>query len=605
MPDSDSHIAVKNTPLQNAPAVSPAVVAASVAVLAAAWFAAGSAGLMGEALTRILSWTALGTAAVLLRPTGKTLAMLGAIVAVLIGLPFVISAFPSEILSLPAYNVLLVVSVSSILAAASEGIERRALMASAVAVAVLAVFRIGCDCVPMIWHTADFLGHILGTLVAAVYGRELCVGSSFAGLDFLVTMAAFSTVWLWSGATAGLASSAETTVGQANRGTHQNDYCKAIRRVIYAVVAILVVQFFYLSLLTHAENLIAALPDLPPPPSTDPAEYRPPDWSLAVVLRGMIPWNLPLVAMVGNLLVAACMLRWVRIPQQDNSKPVWHDPERSEGRGKGCSENHLQAENPRPSLRSGSCHTRSAREYLSVILVSALAAVVLTWAVCPSNLKEKKVLAYADSDVWALPEHGGLDLSAADGYGMLAPFVASLGGKFAVSQSLSETDLEGADVLIMIDPAKPLHEDALARVHNFVRGGGSLLLLAGPADQDSHDRATVDAILEPIGMGVRFDMTVTKTPHWQDAARAFVHPATIAVNPRRNQFALYLGSSIALHGGGQPILLGRWGWCEPGSDMATTGVSAYDQGEKLGDIVLAAERGLGDGTIVILSDTTG
>ncbi len=575
--------------------VSPslAVVAAAVAILAAGWFAAGSVGLMGEALLRALSWTALGVAAIFLRPRGRTLALLGATIAVLVGGPFVISAVPGETLSLPGYDVLLVVAVASVLAAARDGVDRRAIMAAAVAVAALAVFRIGCDCMPPLWHAADGLGRGLGTAVASVYGRELWVGSSFGGVDFLVVMAAFSAVWLWSGATAGLSSSAEITVGQANRGTHQNGYCRAISHVMYAAAAILAVQFIYLSVLAHAENLIAALPELPPPPSADPAEYRPPDWSLAAALRGMIPWNLPLVAMLGYLLVAAAMLRWTRCPLKKGAT--------------GCLPDCVE---PKCSENTG-WQAASGTRIVALVVVAAVAAVVLSFAGCPSDLSDKKIVGYADADVWTLPEHGELDLSSADGYGILSSFVASLGGEFAVAESLGESDLDGADlqdadVLIMLDPARELPDATLARVHDFVRGGGSLLLLAGPAAEGGHDRAAVDAILKPTGMGVRFDMAVAKTPHWQDAAGVFAHPATVAVNPRRNQFALNLGSSIATRSAAvQPILVGRWGWCEPGSDTVASGVAGYGQGEKLGDVVLAAEQPLGDGTIVVLSDTTG
>lgn len=563
MPKTDAHTENQDAPRHDeitlSAATSPetvspslAVVAAAVAILAAGWFAAGSVGLMGAAFLRASSWTALGVAVILVRPTGKALASLGATVAVLVGLPFVISAVPGEILSLPGYDLLLVVAVASVLAAARNEVECRAIMASAVAVAALAVFRIGCDCIPT---AADGLGRGLGTVVAAIYGRELWVGSSFGGVDFLVAMTAFSAVWLWHGPRPRLG------------------------RAIYAATAILAVQFIYLTVLSQAENLIAALPALPPPPSIDPVEYRPPDWSMAAALRGMLPWGLPLVAMAGDLLVAACMLRWARCRSVENEVE------------------------DRQYARADS--GRFARAYLPLTVVAALAAVVLTCAACPSDLSGKKIVAYADADVWTLPEHGEQDLVAADGYGMLSSFVASLGGEFAVSQPLSGAELDGADVLIVIDPAKPLPEETLARVHDFVRGGGSLLLLAGPAAQDAHNRATLDAILEPTGMSVRFDTAVAQTPHWQDACRVFVHPATVAVNPRRNQFALNLGSSIATHDVGQPILVGRWGWCEPGSDMAAAGAPLYGPGEKLGDIVLAAERGLGDGTVVVLSDTTG
>ena len=40
----------------------------------------------------------------------------------------------------------------------------------------------------------------------------------------------------------------------------------------------------------------------------------------------------------------------------------------------------------------------------------------------------------------------------------------------------------------------------------------------------------------------------------------------------------------------------------PGSDAALTGLSRYDTGEKLGDLVLAAEQPLGLGTVVVLGD---
>ena len=528
-----------------------------MAILASAWLAAGSVGLVGTALLRTLSWTALAAAVILLRPPRRALAWLAVIVAVLVGLPFVISA---ETFSLPGYDILLATAVASVLASARCGTDRRAIVAAALAVAALAVFRIGCDCIPMLWHVADSMGYGLGTLAAASCGRELWVGSTFGGVDFLVAMAAFSTVWLWHTPPPRLA------------------------RVVYVAAAIVAVEFVYLFALSHVENLIAALPDLPPPPSADPAEYRPPDWSAAAALRDMMPCCLPLIALAGNLLVAAAMLRWTQGRSTEGATDCLPD-------GGGLK----KSENTSRQAAGG------ARIFI-VTVVAAAAAVVLTCAVCPSGLSGKKIVAYADADVWALPEHSEYDLAAADGYGMLPSFVAALGGKCEVAKSLNAGDLQDADVLIMLDPVKPLNEETLARVHDFVRGGGSLLLLAGPASAGGHDRAAVDALLEPTGMGVRFDVAVAKTPHWQDAARVFVHPATVAVNQQRNQCGLNLGSSIATRNSGQPLLVGRWGWCEPGSDMAS---AAYGQGEKLGDVVLAAENRLGDGTIVVLSDTTG
>jgi hypothetical protein len=52
----------------------------------------------------------------------------------------------------------------------------------------------------------------------------------------------------------------------------------------------------------------------------------------------------------------------------------------------------------------------------------------------------------------------------------------------------------------------------------------------------------------------------------------------------------------------RPMLVGRWGYSDPGSDAILTGVHRPDPGERLGDLVLAAESRVGAGTVVVLGD---
>ena len=535
-------------------APSTATVTAAVMILAATWFAAGSVGLLGAALLRALSYTALIGSTALIRPDKRHFLILASIAAIMLLLPIVLGVERST-----GYDVLFVAAVAGVLAVSTKGIDRFAMAAAAWAASAMAVFCVARESVPAVWHVYDWLGRALGEAVGAIVGRPLWLGGSFAGLDFIVAMLAFYVVWLCA-------------TPRPRR-----------RRAVCAAIAILAVQAVYLLFLSQAERLIAALPELPPPPPLDPAEYQPPAWSLAAGLRSMIPWNLPFVAFAGDLLVASLMLRWAAWP--------------------------TDAEEMSDTKLGVNDKNSPAKRYPFVVAVAVLTAVTMAFAPCRNDLSGKKILAYAESDVWWLPGHDTIDLSAADAYGMLPVFVAGLGGEFEETKALSQDELDAADVLIMVDPAEPLPSDALRRVHEFIGGGGSLLLIAGPADASNHAREATDAILEPTGMSVRFDMVVSETPHWQDACRPMVHPATAGVDARRNQFGLNLGSSIGSATGrlpvpASPLLVGRWGWCEPGSDMLATNMGEYDEGEKLGDIVLAAESPLGKGTVVVLGDDT-
>ena len=57
----------------------------------------------------------------------------------------------------------------------------------------------------------------------------------------------------------------------------------------------------------------------------------------------------------------------------------------------------------------------------------------------------------------------------------------------------------------------------------------------------------------------------------------------------------------------RPLIVGRWGWADPGDPAAGAskmGNHLYDPGERLGDLVLAAEEPLGKGRIVVFGDTS-
>ena len=187
---------------------------------------------------------------------------------------------------------------------------------------------------------------------------------------------------------------------------------------------------------------------------------------------------------------------------------------------------------------------------------------------------------------------------------MFPTLVSCLGGTFARSADLSEQDLAKADVLVVIHPMGPWPEDRLQRIWEFVRGGGSLLVVAEPRAWEAGRTSSFDELLEPTSMAVRFDTAISETDLWQHSLHFMVHPTTALLGDERGRLGLAQCSSIRTRWPARPLVIGRWGWSDPGSDAVLTGQYRFDAGERLGDLVLAAEERVGDGKVYVLGDAT-
>ena len=289
-------------------APSTRVIVAALAGMIAAWLAAGSIGLLAHPLRHALVWLAM--AAVLLagwpragdggRGTGDGARGTGTTPRGASHPPQPASRLPPPapfltlaaallaglILTVPAtgaYNVLGVALVLAVLAQTHTGLDQRALVIVAFAVAVLGVFRVACTTIAAAWQVADWLGCVLGTVASAISGRPLWVGATLGGVDFLVLMIAFCGAWLF------------WTVPPR------------WARAAYALAAVLVGHLGYLVLLSYSTDLANALPVHRPP---EPPIYVPPPWFLSDAVRTLLPWDVPAVAAVIQVAIAACMFRW-------------------------------------------------------------------------------------------------------------------------------------------------------------------------------------------------------------------------------------------------------------------------------------------------------
>jgi hypothetical protein len=314
------------------------------------------------------------------------------------------------------------------------------------------------------------------------------------------------------------------------------------------------------------------------------------------------------------MVVAAMMFRWAAwLPgagELASSSDAPQDPaEQASGKGgKGQRAGKEQRQRGQPENDQAAVSTdwRLAAVTWGSVILTVLVPLVTNLAPGQSSLEGKKIVAsnqgYLD---WQKPVHDSYGQASAGMYGMLPEFVASLGGRFEASEELRQQDLDDADVLLLIHPVGPWAEDQLERVRQFVLRGGSLLVLADTPIQEGGIRSSYNEVLRSVlgaegNIEVRFDCATSVTWNWQESYRAITHPAVTGVEDGRNRFGMASGPSIRIRWPARPLLIGRWGWSDPGIDSVLTRVYQYDAGEKLGDVVLAAERRLGQGTVVAL-----
>ena len=519
-------------------------VLAALAGITAAWIAAGSTGLLAHPLRRALTFVALGVAlaavgtALSLRPRTKLLALL---IAVVVSTCMVASA-------LPPVNVMGVALLLAALAQVSAGQSQVVLGISSAAVAALGLLRFSCTAAPWVWLLCDAAGGLLGRVAGYIAHQPLKVGATFAGLDYLVLVAALWVLCL-----------AQTAAPRKARAA-------------YGVLAIIGGHAAYLIALAFVPVFLGAVPE----PADDAG------WSWAGLIHKAIPWNVPALACIIHVSIAGAMLRWsALVPIESPTKP---------------------------SVRGFSIRNRAVLAGVVLVLAILTPAVAM---LSPGrlDLRGKKIVVYEKGFLnWLKPRHGQYGRLSSGMYGMLPPYIESLGGHPVISADLSAEDLRDADALVLIFPDDPWAEGQLDRIWEYVRKGGRLLVMGEHTTQDEDGSSRFNEVLAPTAMQVQFDSGTFAVGGWLQSYESISHPMTAGVGDDRNQFGVVIGASLDVDWPARPLLIGRWGWSDwgdQGSGRAMMGDGDYGPGEKLGDLIVAAEQPFGKGRVIAFGDTSG
>lgn len=559
---------------------------ALAAGLLAGWTSAGSLGLLAQPLRLALVWFLLGAAIVALWPGRR--AWLAQGWSTLITLAVAVAFLASPV---PLVHPLAVAIALALLGRCHQGAPRGMMMVASLAVMILAVFRLACVALPGVWLAADHLAGYLARAATLITHRPLSLGASFAGVDLLPVMLVVYLAWL--------------------AGTPRPRWSRAL----LGLAAMVAVHVLYLVGLCYVDDLVRLLPPPPPPPPTA-VDFPPtPDWAWSEAVRSLLPWNLPLLAALGQALIA-----WVMFAASSWTPPiVWNGmceqgrPGRSAAPGDRTSpRSHRAAAADGPTPPTGeavaeACMSRRpwsrAADFTAPVLALAAALLLgLTWV--RPNLADKSIVLYTPAGLeWSKPQHEQYGAKSAGTFGMLPELIRSLGAQALTSPDLKADDLARADAVLVIGPTGRLPAETLQRLRAYVQQGGSLLLAAGAADGGSRGDDAAE-ILRGTRLAIADDRVAAAANHWQDCLEPTLHPVLAGLDDARLPLGPVGGTALHVHWSARPLLVGRWGWSTPEGWPANAAGRHYAPGDRLGDLVLAAEEPQGRGRVVVLGDAS-
>ena len=535
------------------------VVTAAALGLAAAWIAAGSTGMLAHSLRHGLTWVALALAVIAAWPRQGLLPTLVRLAALAV---VALAAVPMIASPLPPLNVLAVSLVMLVLAQGMPPGHKAALLYSAAAVAILGVYRLAYTSIVLVWMGADALAGAMGSAAGLVTARPLWVGATMGGVDYLVPMLFLA-------------------VALPLRSRRPAGAPRPYKPLLFSLLAVLGAHFLYLGVVAFAGDVVAMVS---PEHGTKIAKGN----ALVAGLARVVPWDLPAVAAMLHMVIA-----WVLFFRFAKAADG-HQPKVDRGQ---------QAPSPVPvPWAAGLTFTAVA----SLLAVAFPVLTVLSWS--KPELAGKKIVFYEKGFLnWLKPEHGQYGRLSVGMYGMIPAYMESLGATAVISPDLAEKDLQDADALVIIYPNKPWAEGQLERIWGFVRTGGSLMVMGEHTVQEADGTNRFNDVLEPTAMQVPFDAAEFAIGGWLHSYDAVSHPTTAGMSDEENAFGVVIGASVDARWPARPLLIGRWGWNDWGDEKgsAMLGNRHYNAGEKLGDVVLAAEQTLGAGRVICFGDTSG
>ncbi len=175
------------------------------------------------------------------------------------------------------------------------------------------------------------------------------------------------------------------------------------------------------------------------------------------------------------------------------------------------------------------------------------------------------------------------------------------------SQEITKEILDDVDVFVVINLNETFSTDEHNVIWNFVKNGGSLLVLGDHTDI-SGMQGSLNTLLKPAGISYRFDsaLPIDSDFKWETCYHFMHNPVTNKLD--KGSVSISVGASLDIGTGSFPMIIGRYGLSDKGdrlnSERAYLGDYEYNKGEQIGDVILAAGAYYGSGRVMVFGDTS-
>lgn len=244
----------------------------------------------------------------------------------------------------------------------------------------------------------------------------------------------------------------------------------------------------------------------------------------------------------------------------------------------------------------------SQASYVSIAIL--LAAIVVAGAASYENRPVRVLMLQRNILDEGVPRHGNYGDRSGGMFGFLPKYMENIGNTL-MRRSVTREVLDSVDVIFIANLLEKIPEDERNLIWEFVENGGGLLIVGDHTGTDAIRDPTND-LLSPCGLEINFDTAVPLRRSWVAAKSFMFHP--LGRSGGEMDAELWLGASVTPGPNGEPFVVGRGAFSDPG-DMnnkarSYLGNLAYDPGEPLGDVVLAAAAHWGKGKAVLHGDTS-
>jgi hypothetical protein len=193
-------------------------------------------------------------------------------------------------------------------------------------------------------------------------------------------------------------------------------------------------------------------------------------------------------------------------------------------------------------------------------------------------------------------------------FGGISHYLKHLGYSFELCSSpILPSQLDSARIFMVINPMRMLTQAERGAIWEFVRSGGSLLVLGDHTDVGGIQKP-LNSLLEPVGIAFNFDTAypLGLRTSWQGALNSW--PVGFARVADDLDTGIHVGASLSIPSPVIPVFIGRYSFSDRGDRLkqaeAYLGNKQLDPNEQMGDLVLAALAFSGRGKVLVFGDTT-